>query len=388
MVCRLASYRSDAPPRPRSEPRLFSDLRTLTGERSSRCTRTTASPSSTLRTDPSAYLFVEPSPGCHHRGPCSLATLTSESLRCRSVVACLGEPEADASRAAVRCQTCLRVARSRRCRGRGSLDVGVTTDSARSPSPLGGVAHSRTPEGVLRRHRRPPVKEADATSGFMRGEPGARKGSEPVPLSGRRCPCIPTAHLPLARRTVHDHALCSVGFGHRGSRRNPRGCQRARWFGHPKAPSPNPRRSSRPSRQDASSATRPATSVHTRREAWTLDNPLPEGTEPLKDKRAVVPTPTVASGRRVRVASVSRLPSEALGQLVPSGKASHTTPKTARTSNLQRPEDLRTSAACTQRQGHPVKDTDADLPPDGKLACRWNPRFLFPQRYLPFATLM
>lgn len=33
--------------------------------------------------------------------------------RCRSVVACLGEPEADASRAAVRCQTCLHVARSR-----------------------------------------------------------------------------------------------------------------------------------------------------------------------------------------------------------------------------------------------------------------------------------
>ena len=34
-------------------------------------------------------------------------------LRCRSVVACLGELEADASRAAVRCKTCLHVARSR-----------------------------------------------------------------------------------------------------------------------------------------------------------------------------------------------------------------------------------------------------------------------------------
>jgi hypothetical protein len=109
---------------------MVSELQRLTGEYSRSCSHTTASPSSTRRRDPSASVFVEPSPWCHHLGPCDLATLTSGFLRCRSVVACLGEPEADASRAAVRCQTCLHVARSRGCRWNGSLDVGVTTDTA------------------------------------------------------------------------------------------------------------------------------------------------------------------------------------------------------------------------------------------------------------------
>ena len=123
-----------------------------------------------------------------------------------------------------------------------------------------------TPEGVPRQLHRPPVKEAGVTSGCMRGEPDAREGSEPVPLSGRRCP-LQTRSSPPARQK--DRAR---------SRRNRRGPwpawlpreprrlpARARWLGHPKAPSPNPRRSSRPSRRIAPSAARPATSVHATR---------------------------------------------------------------------------------------------------------------------------
>ena len=184
MVSHLAPYRSDASPLPRSELRMVSELQRLTGENSRSCHHTTASPSSTRRRDPSASVFVEPSPWCHHLGPCDLATLTSGfRVAGRSSRALASQrltplvPRCDAKPV----HTLL-----------GVDDVVGTAPWTsvspptlpKSPSPLGGVVHPDTPEGAPRQHRRPPVKEADVASGQVRGELESPKGSEPVPLSG------------------------------------------------------------------------------------------------------------------------------------------------------------------------------------------------------------
>lgn len=124
----------------------------------------------------------------------------------------------------------------------------------------------------------------------------------------------------------------------------------------------------------------------THREMWTLATPSPEGFQALKVKRAEVSIPAVASRRRVPVASLSRVSSEALGQLQPSEKvlAHHTEIGAllglAETRRSPRVVGVYT-AAVVPRGGHRCRP-----PVRRKARVRGNPRFLVPQRNLPFAT--
>ena len=100
----------------------------------------------------------------------------------------------------------------------------------------------------------------------------------------------------------------------------------------------------------------------------------------------MVPTPAVASRHRVHVASLSRVSSEALGQLQPSEKvlAHHTEIGAllglAETRRSPRVVGVYT-AAVVPRGGHRCRP-----PVRRKARVRGNPRFLVPQRNLPFAT--